>query len=75
MGETKSGVGNSDTEFRSSITTGTHVWRKVGAVVGDRRISSTLKGTVLTSRVTPVYVYDLETMALTGKQQDKVQVS
>ena len=43
-------------------------------VMGDRRISSTLKGTVFTSCATPAYMYGVETMELTEKQQEKVQV-
>ena len=33
-----------------------------------------LKGNVLSSCVTPAYIYSLETMALREKQQEKVQV-
>ena len=47
-------------------------WRKVEGVMGD--ISRKLKGKVLSSCVTPAYLYSLETMAMTEKQQKKLQV-
>ena len=51
-----------------------NAWRKVEGVMGDRRISRKLTGNVLSSCVTPAYTNGLETMALTEKQQEKVQV-
>ena len=56
------------------ITAGANAWRKVEVVMGDRRISRKLTGNVLSSCVTPAYTNGLETMALTEKQQEKVQV-
>ena len=43
-------------------------------VKGDRNISRKLKGNVLISCTTPVYTNALETMALTVKQKETVQV-
>ena len=57
-----------------SITAGTNTWRKVEMMVGDRRISQKRKGNVLSSCVTQAYINALETMALTEKQQENVQV-
>ena len=56
------------------ITAGANVWRKVKGVMGDRRLSRKHTGNVLSSCVTPAYTNALETMALTEKQQEKVQV-
>ena len=42
--------------------------------MGNRRISRKGKGNVLSLCVTSAYVNALETMALTEKQQEKVQV-
>ena len=56
------------------ITPRTNVWRKVEEVMGDRRISRKRKGNVFSSCVTPAYIIALETMALTEKQQEEVQV-
>ena len=41
--------------------------------MADRKISRKLKGKVLMC-VTPAYLYDLETVALTGRQQQRLQV-
>ena len=54
------------------ITAGAFAWRKVGGVMGDRRISRKRKGHMLSWCVTPPYMNALETMAVTEKQQ-KVQ--
>ena len=43
-------------------------------MMGDRCISHKRKGNVLSSLVTPAYLNALETMALTEKQQENVQV-
>ena len=58
-------------DIRRKMKAGANAWRKVEGVMGDRR---THKGKVLTSCVIPEYMYGLETMALTGKHQEKVQV-
>ena len=42
--------------------------------MGDRYTSRKLKGKVLSSCVTPAYLCGLETMAMTEKQQEKLQV-
>ena len=55
-------------------TSWTSAWRKVEGVVGDRHISQKLKGMMLGSCITPAHLYDLETMAMTEKPQDKMQV-
>ena len=66
--------GYSDSDIRRRITAGANTWRKVEGVMGDRRISCKLKGKVLTSRVATAWLYGLEMLALTEKQQEKVQV-
>ena len=52
------------------IKVGTNTWRKVVAVMGERHITLKLK----VMCVPPVCMNALETMALTNKQQEKVQV-
>ena len=68
------GDGDSNTAIHSRITAGANAWRKVEGVMGDRCISCKRKGKMLTSCVTPAYIYGLEMMVLTEKQQEKVQV-
>ena len=55
-------------------TAGANAWRKVEGVMGDRRTSRTRKGNVLSPCVTPAYISAFETVALTEKPQEKVQV-
>ena len=56
------------------ITTGANTWRKVEGMMGDRRISRKYTGNMLSSCFTPAYMNALQTMALTEKQQEKVEV-
>ena len=50
------GDGNSDNKIHSRMTVGANVLRKVKGVMGDRWISHTLKGKVLTLCVTSAYM-------------------
>ena len=43
-------------------------------VMGDRHISRKLKGKVLSSCITPAYLYGLDTKAVTKPQQGRPQV-
>ena len=70
LGEAICGDGNSDTKIRRRMTA--NVRRKVKGVTGDRWILHKLKVRVLTLCVTQAYMYGLEMMALTEKQQEKV---
>ena len=68
------GDGNSDIEIRRRLTAVATAWRKVKGKIIDRLISCKLKEMVLTSCVTPTYMYGLEIMAVIKKVQEKVQV-
>ena len=43
-------------------------------VMGDRNISREPKRKVVNSCITPTYLYGLETMTMTEKQQERLQV-
>ena len=43
-------------------------------MIEDRRISRKRKRKIFSSTITPAYIYGVESMALTEKQQEKVQV-
>ena len=76
-GEDPRGVANgvdTGTEISRRIQAGASAWRKVGRVMGDRHISWKLKGNMLSSYITPAYLYGLEIMTMTEKQQEKLQV-
>ena len=57
-----------ETGIRRRVQTGASAWKKVEGVMGDRHISRK----VLNSCITPAYLYDLETMAMAEKQQERL---
>ena len=50
-------------------------WRKVSGVVCDRRLPAKVKGKVYSSVVRPAMVYGLETVAVTKKQVEEMEVA
>ena len=60
--------------MRRRTQAGANAWRKLEGVMLDRNISKKLKGKVLRTYITPACLYGLETVALTEKQQQKLQV-
>ena len=73
LGGAVCGDSGTETEIRR-IQAGASAWRKVEGEMGDRHISGKLKGKVLNSCTTPVYLYGLETMAMTEKQQERLEL-
>ena len=63
-----------EAEIQRRIQVGENVWRRVGGVMADRNISRKLKGKVLMSCVMLAHLYSLETVALTERQQQRLQV-
>ena len=61
-------------EVRRILFAGANAWRAVEGVMADRRNSKILKGKVMSTCVTPAYLYGTETWALTGLQQQRLQV-
>ena len=59
--------GGTEMDIRRKIQAGASARRKMEWVMGDRHISRKLKGKLLSSCVTPVYLYDLGTIAVTAK--------
>ena len=51
-------------EVRRSAQAGANAWRAVDGVMADRRISKRLKGTVMSTCVTPACLYGTETLAM-----------
>ena len=66
--------GGTETDIHRRIQTGANASRKVKWVMGYRYISRKLIGNFLDSCITPAYPYGLETMVLTEKQQEGLQV-
>ena len=65
--------GKSKAEVRRRIQVGANAWGRVERVT-DRKISRKFKGKVLMWCVTPAYLYSLEMVALTERQQQRLQV-
>ena len=50
-------------------------WRKVSGVICDRRLPARVKGKVYSSVVRPAMVYGLDTVAVTKKQVEEMEVA
>ena len=61
-------------DSRRNTQAGAEACRKVEGVMGDRHMYRKIKGKVLSSCVTPAYLYRLKTMTMTEKQHEKLQV-
>ena len=68
------GDGKSEAEVQRRIWVDANAWRRVKGVMADRKISRKLKRKVLMSCVMPAYLYKLEMVALTERQQQCLQV-
>ena len=56
------------------VQAGANAWRAVEGVMTDRRISKSLKGKVMGTRVSPACLFGTETLELTELQQQRLQV-
>ena len=65
--------GKSKPEVRRWIQVSANAWRRVERVTVDRKISRKSKGKVLMSCVMLAYFYCLEMVALTERQQQRLQ--
>ena len=74
LGGAVCGDGKTEKEVRRRVQAGAIAWKAVEGVMADRRISKRLKGKVMSTCVTPAYLYGTETLALTELQQQRLQV-
>jgi len=68
------GDGKSEAEVRRRIQVGANLRNRVEGVMVDRKISRKLKGKVVMSCVTLAHLYNLEMVALTERQHQRLQV-
>ena len=61
--------GKSEAQVRKTIQVGVNVWRMVEGVMADRKISRMLKRKVVVTWEMLTYLYGVEMLALTEKQQ------
>ena len=75
LGSTVQKNGNCKREVKKRVQARWNGWRKVSGVICDRRLPARVKGKVYSSVVRPAMVYGLETMAVTKKQVEEMEVA
>ena len=74
-GSTVQESGGCEREVKKRMQAGWNGWRKVSGVICDRRLSARVKGKVYSSVVRPAMVYGLETVMVTKKQVEEMEVA
>ena len=74
LGSTVQESGGCEREVKKRVQAGWNGWRRVSEVICDRRLPARVKGKVYCSMVRPAMVYGLETVAVTKKQVEKMEV-
>ena len=67
--------GSCEKEVKKIVQAGWNGWRKVSGVICHRRLPARVKGKVYSSVLRPAMVYGLETMAVTKKQVEEMEVA
>ena len=75
LGSTVLESGSFEREVKKRVQVGWNGWRRVLGVICDRRLPDRVKGKVHSSVVRPAMVYGLETVAVTKKQVEEMEVA
>ena len=75
LGSTVQESGGCEREVKKRVQARWNRWRRVSGVICDRRLSARVKGKVYSSVVRPAMVYGLETVAVTKKQVEEMEVT
>ena len=75
LGSTVQESGGCEREVKKRVQAGWNGWRRVSGVICDRRLPARVKGKVYSSMVRPAMVYGLETVAVTKKQVEEMEVA
>ena len=67
--------GGCEREVKKRVQAGWNGWRRVSGVICNRRLPARVKGKVYSSVVRPAMVYGLETVAVTKKQVEEMEVA
>ena len=67
--------GDCEKEVKKRVQAGWNGWRRVSGVICDRRLPARVKGKMYSSVVRPAMVYGLETVAVTKKQVEEMEVT
>ena len=62
-------------EVKKRVQAGWNGWRRVSGVICDRRLPARVKGKVYSLVVRPAMVYGLETVAVTKKQVEEMEIA
>ena len=75
LGSTVLESGGCEREVKKRVQAGWNGWRRVSGVICNRRLPAKVKGKVYSSVVRPAMVYGLETVAVTKKQVEEMEVA
>ena len=75
LGSTVKESGDCEREVKKRVQAGWNGWRRVSGVIRDRRLPATVKGKVYSSVVRLTMAYRLETVAVTKKQVEEMEVA
>ena len=75
LGSTVLESGSFEREVKKRVQVGWNGWRRVSGVICDRRLPDRVKGKVHSLVVRPAMVYGLETVAVTKKQVEEMEVA
>ena len=75
LGSTVQESGACEREVKKRVQAGWNVWRRVSGVICDSRLPARVKGKVYSSVVRPAMLYGLETVAVTKKQVEGMEVA
>ena len=75
MGSTVQESGGCEREVKKRVQVGSNRWRRVSGVICNRRLPARVKGKVYSLMVRPAMVYGLETVAVTKKQVEEMEVA
>ena len=75
LGTTMVSNGEYSREVKNRVQEGWSSWRRVSAVICDRRVPAKVKGKVYKTVVRPPMLYGLEMAALTKKQEAELEVA
>ena len=67
--------GGCEREVKKRVQAGWNGWKRVSGVICDKRLPARVKGKVYSSVVRPAMVYGLETVAVTKKQVEKMEIA
>ena len=75
LGSTVQESGGCEREVKRRVQAGWNGWRRVTGVICDRRLPARVKEKVYSSMIRPAMVYGLETVAVTKKQVEEMEVA